>query len=249
MLELENITFSFRSEEGTLHKILDHVSFKAEKGEFILVLGKNGAGKSSLLNLIAGESLNYTGTLKINQQRLKKISSDRRARWVAKVSQNSKEAVIDEFTIEENLSFAYLRGQKRRFKFFRSHERRNVYQEKLKILGMNLENRLCEKVKTLSGGQKQALSLVMATLAQPEVLLLDEHTSALDPKMGERLMEITEKIIQAEKITTLMISHNLSHISRYGDRFLILKGGRVIRDSLRQDIAGLTAEEIKNFYE
>ena len=249
MLELDKITFSIRNEEGVTQKILDHISLKAKKGEFIIVSGRNGAGKSTLLNVITGELAGYKGTLKINQHSLKKTAPELRSRWISKVSQNPKEAVIDDFTIEENMSFAYLRGQKRRLHWFRSQLRRKIFQQKLGILEMNLENRLSDRAKMLSGGQKQALSLIMATLASPEVLLLDEHTSALDPKTAERIMEITEKIVRTEKITTLMISHNISHLHKYGDRILTLDHGKVIRDFSQKEKAALTRSDLKSFYE
>ena len=249
MLELDKITFSIRNEEGVTQKILDHISLTAKKGEFIIVSGRNGAGKSTLLNVITGELAGYKGTLKINQHSLKKTAPELRSRWISKVSQNPKEAVIDDFTIEENMAFAYLRGQKRRLHWFRSQLRRKIFQQKLGILEMNLENRLSDRAKMLSGGQKQALSLIMATLASPEVLLLDEHTSALAPKTAERIMEITEKIVRTEKITTLMISHNISHLHKYGDRILTLDHGKVIRDFSQKEKAALTRSDLKSFYE
>lgn len=249
MLELDKITFSLRNEEGVTAKILDHVSFKAKKGEFIIISGRNGAGKSTLLNVITGDLPGYTGTLKVNQYYLGKIAPELRARWISKVSQNPREAVIDDFTIEENMSFAYLRGAKRGFHWFRSQQRRKIFQQKLRILEMNLENRLSDRAKMLSGGQKQALSLIMATLSSPEVLLLDEHTSALDPKMAERIMDITEKVIRTEKITTLMISHNISHIHKYGDRILTLDNGKIVRDFSQKEKAVLTMADLKSFYE
>jgi len=249
MLELDKITFSIRNEEGVTQKILDHISLKAKKGEFIIVSGRNGAGKSTLLNVITGELTGYAGTLKINQHSLKKTAPELRSRWISKVSQNPKEAVIDDFTIEENMAFAYLRGQKRGLHWFRSQQRRKIFQQKLGILEMNLENRLSDRAKMLSGGQKQALSLIMATLASPEVLLLDEHTSALDPKMAERIMEIAEKIVRTEKITTLMISHNISHLHKYGDRILTLDQGKIVRDFSQKEKAALTRSDLKSFYE
>lgn len=218
----------------------------------MVIIGGNGAGKSTLFNAISGDYPIHKGRIILNGVDISNWPRHRSAALIAKVVQDPRVATIDQMTIEENLSFAYLRGQRRGFVPHKNKDRSLFFQEKLQQLEMGLEARLNELMINLSGGQRQAISLIMALLADSEVLLLDEITAALDPKMANLVMKIADKIVRDSKRTTLMITHNMSHALQYGDRTLLLKDGQIIREFSKEtkerlkpvDLAAIFSEEI-----
>ncbi|MEI6789841.1 MAG: ATP-binding cassette domain-containing protein [Myxococcaceae bacterium] len=225
MLTISNASVGF----GNQKKALDNINLVVNPGEFIIVIGSNGAGKSTLLNLISGDLMPDSGSVSLNNIDVTAWPSFKRAALVAKVMQNPAAATISSLTIAENLAFALLRGQKRGFCISNRRARRQLFAEKLKVLELGLESRLDTLVSDLSGGQRQALSLVMATLSGSQVLLLDEHTAALDPKTAATVMDMTDRLVRSNGLTALMITHNMADAKNYGDRTLILEGGRISR--------------------
>jgi putative ABC transport system ATP-binding protein len=230
MLKLDNINVTLNQGTNIERTILNDLSFEVSEGEFIIILGGNGAGKSTLFNVISGFMQPVSGNILIDKENVTFKKHTQRASFISKVMQDPKVGTMENMTIEENMSFACKRGQKRLFSQHLTSKRRAFYKEKLSILGMGLENRLEELVANLSGGQRQALSLIMSIMADSKILLLDEMTAALDPKMAENVMHIANKIVTEEKRTTLMITHNLGHALKYGDRILILGDGKIQKE-------------------
>lgn len=249
MLTLKNLSITFNSGTPLEQRVLDNFSLQAGPGEFIVLMGSNGAGKSTLFNAISGNIGIQQGSIYLDNQDCTKWPNYKRSKDVSKVLQDSKTATIGNMTIEENMAFALGRGASRSLLPFSTKTRRILFQEQLKVLGMGLENRLWDLVGNLSGGQRQALSLIMATLTPSKVLLLDEHTAALDPKMANLIMELTERIVRQKGLTTLMITHNLSHALQYGDRLMILKDGKVFQELSLTEKQKLTPVDLVNLFE
>lgn len=227
MLNLININVTIGRSSPLERRILDNLTLNLKPGEFALLIGGNGAGKSTLFNAISGITPIDSGSIILDKIDITNWPVGKRSSLIAKVLQDPRIATISSMTIEENLSFALKRGQRRGFAFHANKTRRAFFKEKLSHLEMGLENRLNEPAGNLSGGQRQALSLIMALMKDSKVLLLDEITAALDPHMAELIMELTARIIREEKRTTLLITHNMSHINQYGDRALRLENGQI----------------------
>ena len=240
MIQLSNIHMTLGSGTPLPRSLFKNLCLTVPTGEFVMVVGRNGVGKSSLFHIIMGGQTIDSGSVKINDQDVTPWPVHRRARYVAKVMQDPRVATMDHMTLEENLSFAYLRGQPRGFLPFRRSSRLSYFQEKLALLKMGLEHRLHEPTRNLSGGQRQALSLIMAILQHADVLLLDEITAALDVKTAQRIMELTDQIVRQEARTTLMITHDLHHALTYGDRTIVLGNGVVTHDWSRDQRRALT---------
>ncbi len=227
---------------GTVDEVaaLDNITLEVNRGDFITVIGSNGAGKTTFLNLIAGIFPPEPGGLvNIAGRDVTGFSEHRRARYVGRVYQDPQIGTAGKMTISENMSLALLRGQRRGLRIAATRARRDFYREALAPLGLGLENRLSAVVGTLSGGQRQALSLVMATMSHPEILLLDEHTATLDPKTARIVLELSQMVVTAERMTTLMVTHNMEVALRYGNRLIMMHQGRVIVDldhARRQDL-------------
>jgi putative ABC transport system ATP-binding protein len=224
MLRFENITLILNAQTPLERKILHNLNLEIKQGEFVVVMGGNGAGKSTFFNVISGFILPNCGKIFIDQKDVTKIK--KRTKFVSKVMQDPKIGTIENMTIFENMSFAYKRGLFRGFKSCFDKERIKIFEEKLALLNMGLEKRMNTLVGHLSGGQRQALSLIMSILQKSKVLLLDEITAALDPSMSESVMMLSNKIIKEQNQTCLMITHNIDHALRYGDRLIILKDGQ-----------------------
>lgn len=227
MLSLKNINVTMGRASPLERRVLNNLNLNVEMGEFVILIGGNGAGKSTLFNIISGITPIDSGSIILDKTEITSWGTEKRAPLIAKVLQDPRIATISNMTIEENLSFALKRGQCRGFALHASKDRRTLFREKLVCLGMGLENRLNELTGNLSGGQRQALSLIMALMNDSKVLLLDEITAALDPHMAELIMELTARIVQEEKRTTLMITHNISHMHQYGHRTLRLEDGQI----------------------
>jgi putative ABC transport system ATP-binding protein len=230
MLQIKHASVTLGKGTKLEHKVLRKLDLTVNTGECVMVIGGNGAGKSTLLRAIAGSLPLSSGKIFVNDRNIAKLPMHARAPMVATVLQDPRVATIDTMTIAENMSFAYMRGKSRGLKLYHNSDRTHYFREKLALLGMGLENRMHELTGTLSGGQRQALSLIMAMVTGSEILLLDEITAALDPKMAETLMRLTARIVADEKRTTLVVTHNMAHALNYGDRTLLMANGHFIKE-------------------
>ena len=249
MLEIKNISKTFNP--GTVNEkvALDDVSLTLEDGDFVTVIGGNGAGKSTLLNAIAGVWPVDQGQIIIDGQDVTKLSEHKRAAFLGRVFQDPMNGTAATMGIEENLALALRRGTVRTLRSgIKGHER-EAYKEMLSRLGLGLENRLTTKVGLLSGGQRQALTLLMATLKKPKLLLLDEHTAALDPKTAAKVLETTDMIVNRNKLTTLMITHNMKDAIVHGNRLIMMMEGKIILDIRGEEKKKLTVEDLLHKFE
>ncbi|MCB1407813.1 MAG: ATP-binding cassette domain-containing protein [Rhodobacteraceae bacterium] len=223
---------------------LNGVSFSLSPGEFAVVVGSNGAGKSTTLNAIAGELSVDSGSVLVDGDDLTRLPAHKRARYMSRVFQDPMQGTAASLTIEENLAISARRGQPRGFRSALRAVDVETFRTALEALGLGLENRMKDRVALLSGGQRQSLTLAMATLKRPRLLLLDEHTAALDPRAAELVIDATLKTVAGGEITTLMITHNMDHAIRHGDRLLMMHEGRVILDLDKHDKQGVTAADL-----
>ncbi len=230
MLKLEHINKTFN--EGTIdEKILfSDFNLSIKKGDFVAVVGSNGSGKTTMLNIVSGDIMPDSGSVILDGEDISKQKNYKRAKRIARVFQNPSVGTCPSMTIFENMSIADNKAKRYGLTAGLNNKRKEEYKSQLEILGMGLENRLNTKAGALSGGQRQALSLIMATLVRPELLLLDEHTAALDPKSGDIVMELTEKIVREKQITTLMVTHNLRYAVEYGTRSIMMHEGDIVLD-------------------
>ncbi len=228
MLRIEDISKTFNPDTINEKKAIRGINLHLYKGDFVTVIGSNGAGKSTLMNLIAGGHPVDAGTISIDGNDVTKLSENERATFIGRVFQDPMAGTAPTMSIEENLSMAYQRGKKRGFRLALNRQLREFFQSSLEVLELNLENRLQSKVGLLSGGERQALSLLMATFTNPKLLLLDEHTAALDPKRAELITRLTEKIVKQNHLTTLMITHNMDQALRLGNRLLMMHQGEIV---------------------
>jgi len=231
---------------GTVNEkvALNNVSLKLEEGDFVTLIGGNGAGKSTLLNCVAGVYPVDQGSIIIDNIDVTKLPEHKRAYMLGRVFQDPMMGTAANMGIEENLALAFRRGNRRGLAWGISNKERQLYTKLLKSLELGLENRLSDKVGLLSGGQRQALTLLMATLKKPKLLLLDEHTSALDPKTAEKVMQLTEQFIAESNLTTLMVTHNMRDAIRYGNRLIMMHEGRIILDINGEEKRKLTVEDL-----
>lgn len=230
MIELNNLFITFNRGTPIENSVLKGLSLSLKAGEFVSVIGSNGAGKSTMLNAISGDVAVDSGSIFIQGEEVSHTPSWTRAANVARVFQDPMAGSCENLTIEENMALAYNRGKSRGFGFALNRKRRELFREKLSLLGLGLENRLSDQMGRLSGGQRQAVSLLMASLQPSNILLLDEHTAALDPKTSAFVMELTDKIVREQKLTTLMITHSMRQALDYGDRTVMLHQGQVAFD-------------------
>ena len=238
MLRIQHVSKTFNAGTITEKKALHDLSLDLAPGDFVTVIGGNGAGKSTLLNLIAGVYTADEGTIVLDGRDISALKEYERAAFFGRVFQDPMRGTAATMQIEENLALAYRRGKKRTLRWGISAAERRLYREKLAVLGLGLENRMSAKVGLLSGGQRQALTLLMATLQKPKLLLLDEHTAALDPKTAQKVLDLTEEIIHRDKLTAFMVTHNMKNAIRYGNRLIMMHEGRIIYD--------VSGEEKKN---
>lgn len=231
---------------GTVNEkiALRNVNLELEEGDFVTLIGGNGAGKSTLLNCIAGVYMAEKGSIIIDGIDVTKLPEYRRASMLGRVFQDPMMGTAADMNIEENLALAYRRGQRRTLKWGIGSKEREIYREMLKQLELGLENRLGDKVGLLSGGQRQALTLLMATLKKPRLLLLDEHTAALDPKTADKVLRLTDQLVEENKLTTLMVTHNMKDAIRHGNRLIMMHDGRIILDIKGEEKKKLTVEDL-----
>lgn len=245
MLKLENITKIFNQDDKVNQKIaLNNVSFSMEEGEFVTVIGGNGSGKSTLMNIISGLYTPEEGKIFIDNIDVTKMKEHQRAKFLGRVFQDPLMGTAFDMSIEENMSLALRRGKTPTLKWGFNEKNRQLFINKLKDLNLGLENRLSHKVGLLSGGQRQALTLIMATIKKPKLLLLDEHTAALDPKTAKTVLDLTLNLVKEFNITTLMITHNLRDAIKYGDRLIMLNEGRIILDIKGEEKKNLTIPDL-----
>ncbi len=249
MLEVKNIVKVFN--QGTVNEkvALNGVNLHLNQGDFVTVIGGNGAGKSTLLNSIAGVFPVDQGSIIVDGNDVTKLPEHKRAKFLGRVFQDPMMGTAANMGIEENLALAYRRGRHRTLKWGITAKERDMYRELLSSLGLGLEERLTSKVGLLSGGQRQALTLLMATLKEPQLLLLDEHTAALDPKTAAKVLEISEKIIAEHHLTAMMVTHNMRDAIALGNRLIMMCDGKIILDISGETKKSLTVEDLLEQFE
>ena len=248
MLEIQNIYKTFNAGTVNEKRALNGVSITLNDGDFVTVIGGNGAGKSTLLNAVAGVWPVDEGRISIDGVDVTRLPEHKRAKYVGRVFQDPMTGTAATMQIEENLALAMRRGQGRTLRMGITKAEREQYKELLKILDLGLEARLTSKVGLLSGGQRQALTLLMATLRKPKLLLLDEHTAALDPKTAAKVLDTTEKIVQRDSLTTLMITHNMRDAIAHGNRLIMMSDGRIAIDVAGEEKQRLTVEGLLEMF-
>ncbi|SCH93983.1 Methionine import ATP-binding protein MetN 2 [uncultured Collinsella sp.] len=249
MLTLNGVCKTFNA--GTINekRALVNVDLHLEAGDFVTVIGGNGAGKSTLMNMIAGVYPIDAGTITLDGQNISRLSEPARAKYLGRVFQDPMMGTAADMQIIENLAMAKRRGKTRTLAWGVTRSEKDEYAEHLRELGLGLEKRLTAKVGLLSGGQRQALTLLMATLTDPKLLLLDEHTAALDPKTAAKVLDLTEKIVGEHHLTTLMVTHNMNDAIRLGNRLIMMHEGRIIYDVSGAEKAALTVADLLQKFE
>ena len=230
MLDINHIAKTFNPGLITEKRALTDVDLHLAAGDFVTMIGGNGAGKSTTLNAVAGTFMVDHGSIVIDGVDVTRLPEYKRAKYLGRVFQDPMNGTAATMTIEENLALAYRRGQRRTLRWEITSEERNQYREKLAMLGLGLEDRMSSKVGLLSGGQRQALTLLMATIKQPKLLLLDEHTAALDPKTAKNVLALTQTIISENHLTAMMVTHNMKDALAYGNRTIMMHEGKIILD-------------------
>ena len=244
MLRIENINKTFNPGTPIENHVLRDVTVHLAHGDYVTLIGGNGAGKSTLLGSVAGTFFPDTGTITIDEMDVTSLSEHKRARHLGRVFQDPMMGTAASMSIEENLSLSYRRGKVRGLGWHVTEKERELYRERLATLELGLENRLNDKVGLLSGGQRQALTLVMATLKEPKVLLLDEHTAALDPKTAPKVLEIGNRLIKKFNLTTMMVTHNMRDAIRYGNRLIMMNGGKIALDISGEEKQSMTVKDL-----
>ncbi|MFC3848763.1 ABC transporter ATP-binding protein [Corynebacterium hansenii] len=244
MLTIRNVSKTFFPNSANERRALVDVSLELATGDFVTVIGSNGAGKSTLLNAVAGRIPIDSGDIAVDGTPMGKMPDHKRAKYIGRVFQDPMAGTSPSLTIEENLSLAYLRGKRRGLRLGLSKARRDIFAEQLKSLELGLEDRLTAKVGLLSGGQRQALSLLMAGFTHPKIMLLDEHTAALDPQRAALVTELTHKIVEEGGLTTLMVTHNMEQAIRLGNRLIMMHEGRIVYEASAETKAKLTVHDL-----
>ncbi|MEA5041410.1 MAG: ABC transporter ATP-binding protein [Oscillibacter ruminantium] len=244
MLDINHISKTFNP--GTINekKALQGLNLHLSEGDFVTVIGGNGAGKSTMLNAVAGVWPVDEGNILIDGTDVTGLPEFRRAPYIGRVFQDPMMGTAPNMQIEENLALAYRRGKKRGLRWGVTKKEREFYHERLQILGLGLEDRMTAKVGLLSGGQRQALTLLMAALQKPKLLLLDEHTAALDPATAAKVLELSDRIVQKNGLTALMITHNMTDAIRHGNRIVMMNEGRIILDISGEEKKKLTKADL-----
>ena len=244
MLKLDNIHKTFNP--GTINEkvALNGVNLTLEEGDFVTVIGGNGAGKSTTLNAVAGVWPIDSGKIYIGGDDVTKLSEHKRAKYLGRVFQDPMTGTATTMSIEENMAIAARRGEKRGLSWGITHQERDTYRELLKTLDLGLEDRLTSKVGLLSGGQRQAITLLMASIKKPKLLLLDEHTAALDPKTAAKVLKISDKIISENHLTAMMVTHNMKDAITHGNRLIMMDAGHVVVDIRGEEKKNLTVRDL-----
>lgn len=249
MLKLEEISKSFGEGSSNKKVIFEKFNLNVEKGEFVTIIGGNGCGKSTLMNLISGSVFPKKGNIFIDGKNVTCVSEYKRAEFIGRVFQDPLKGTAPNLTVEENLSLALLKGEKKGLKFSINKNKREFLKEKLKSLNLGLEDRLDAKIGLLSGGQRQAITLLMATLKKPKILLLDEHTAALDPKSSGKILKLTNHVAKNSEITTLMITHDVKKSLEIGTRTIMLSEGKIALDLNNEYRKIMSSEKLQKLFD
>lgn len=249
MMKADNLKLTFNPGTPIENPALRGMSLHIKDGEFVTVIGSNGAGKSTFLNTISGDILVDSGSIHIDSADVTRLPAYKRANLVARVFQDPMAGTCANLSIEENLALAFKRGQKRSLKSALNKNNRELFREKLAILKLGLENRLTDRMGLLSGGQRQAVSLLMASLQPSKILLLDEHTAALDPKTAAFVLELTDKIITENNLTAMMVTHSMQQALNHGTRTVMLHQGQVVLDVAGDERQGMTVHHLLEMFE
>ena len=244
MLKIEHIAKTFNPGTINQKKALRDLSLELANGDFVTVIGGNGAGKSTLLNAVAGVWPVDEGTIEIGGVDVTAMPEYKRAQYIGRVFQDPMMGTAPNMQIEENLALAYRRGKKRTLRWGVTQAERKLFRDQLATLGLGLEDRMTAKVGLLSGGQRQALTLLMAALQQPKLLLLDEHTAALDPRTAAKVLDLSDRIVQEHGLTTLMITHNMKDAIAHGNRLIMMDAGQVVVDVSGEEKKKLTVPDL-----
>jgi putative ABC transport system ATP-binding protein len=249
MLHAQTLEITFNPGTPIENRVLRGLDLTIPTGQFVTVIGSNGAGKSTLLNAISGDLKVDRGAIRIDGDDVTAKCASRRADQVARVFQDPMAGTCEALTIEENMALAWKRGAKRGFGFALNRQLRELFRERLAILKLGLENRLHDRIGLLSGGQRQAVSLLMASLQPSRILLLDEHTAALDPKTAAFVLELTARIVESAKLTAMMVTHSMRQALDYGTRTVMLHAGRVVLDVEGRERAGMDVSDLLHMFE
>lgn len=250
MLEIRDLTKVFVSDNNIDKKIaLDKINLTINDGEFVTVIGGNGSGKSTLMNIISGSILPDEGQIYLDGELITKLSEHKRAKFLGRVFQDPNMGTATNMSLLENLELAYRRGGKRTLKWGFKKEHEKIFKEKLQKLDLGLENNLNKKIGLFSGGQRQAITLLMATFMTPKLLLLDEHTAALDPKTATKVLKITNEVVTENNITTIMITHNMKDAIKYGNRLIMFNNGHIVFDISGEEKQQLKVQDLLEKFE
>lgn len=247
MLEIKDLTVIFNKNTVNEKIALSHLNFSLDKGDFVTIIGSNGAGKSTLFQAISGAVEPDSGQIILNHQDIGQMPEFKRSRFIGRLFQDPLKGTAPSMTIEENLSLASQRGKHFKLTLF-SHKHKQDMIQALKELDLGLEERLETKVGTLSGGQRQALTLLMATYVTPQLLLLDEHTAALDPQTAQKVLSLSSQLVKEHSITTLMITHNMEDALKYGNKTMIMKDGHIVALIEGEERKNMTVDELIHLY-
>ena len=246
MLKVENISKVFNKDTVNEKKAITNLNLHLNEGDFLTIIGSNGAGKSTLLNCIAGTYQIDDGNIVLDGNDITKLKQFERAKYIARVFQDPLLGTAADMEIQENLSLALHRGEKRNLRYGITNKEKELFKQNLSLLNLHLEDRLTSKVGLLSGGQRQGLTLLMATIKKPSLLLLDEHTAALDPITARNVLEITDKLVNENQITTIMVTHNMQDAIDYGNRLIMMNDGKIIFDISGEQKKKLKKEDLIN---
>lgn len=249
MISIEHLRKSFAVGTANAVTALDDISLHIPRGEFVVLLGANGSGKSTLLNAVAGTVIADSGIIRLDGQDVTRLPEHRRSRWVSRIFQNPLSGTAPELTLLENFRLAALRTHRFGLRIGTGAAFRRKVQEDVAALGLQLENKLDQKMGTFSGGQRQALSLLMAVADEAKIILLDEPTAALDPRTATLVMELADRLIREHQLTAILITHQLKDAVRYGDRTLLMSAGKITRDLPREDRKSLTINNLLDWFE
>ena len=248
MLDVKNLSKTFAPGTVNEHKALDNINLRLDDGDFVTIVGSNGAGKSTLFNMLCGTYAQDRGTILLDDLDISNMPEHKRAKYIGRVFQDPMKGTAPNMTIEENLSLAYSRAGSSYLSLAVSNKKKKMFAEKLAAFDMGLEDRMKTKIGLLSGGQRQVVTLLMCTIVTPKLLLLDEHTAALDPMTANKVMEITNNIVKENNITTLMITHNMTQALKTGNRTVMMDSGNIIIDLSQKEREGMTVPDLLELY-
>lgn len=248
MLDVKNLSKTFAPGTVNEHKALDNINLHLDDGDFVTIVGSNGAGKSTLFNMLCGTYAQDRGTILLDDLDISNMPEHKRAKYIGRVFQDPMKGTAPNMTIEENLALAYSRAGSSYLSLAVSNKKKKMFAEKLAAFDMGLEDRMKTKIGLLSGGQRQVVTLLMCTIVTPKLLLLDEHTAALDPMTANKVMEITNNIVKENNITTLMITHNMTQALKTGNRTVMMDSGNIIIDLSQKEREGMTVPDLLELY-